>query len=187
VANGQVPVKYPTNLMPYVTYNGTYPNGGAAGAGGGAGSGNGAAAKGGGGGSGAFGGGVVHVNARFINRGSNSTVGVISCVGSTGGTGGASAGAGTGGGAGGGGGGGGYIYILYEYIYGNAITNGIQASGGNGGTGGTAGAGTAGGNGIGGAGGYIQTINHSTQSITFVDGTATIPVIQTGTSTQMNL
>lgn len=134
--------------------------------GGGAGGGDGTNAGGGGGGGGTQGGMIV-IHSRFINRGGNSSVGMIQAKGGAGGAGGTpSAGAG-GGGGGGSGAGGGFIYIVTEALLGSTIASGIDLSGGAGGAGGSGlSTGKGGAGGSGGNGGNCQIVVLSVPSFT---------------------
>jgi hypothetical protein len=151
----------PTIFQTFAVYNsGNLYQPVAAGAGGGGGAGGGDVTNAGGGGGG--GGGApasLQIFARFIQRGTNSTVGVIQNKGANGGNGGNSSAGVTGGGAGGGASGGGFVYIVAESLLGSVITNGIDVSGGTGGTGGNGFSTGKGGNGgNGGNGGGVQVL-----------------------------
>lgn len=146
--------------------------GGAGGAGGSSGAGDGVNNGRGGGGGGA-GGGVVAIYCQNLITSVSTPSGAITANGGNGGscTGIASGNAGAGGG--GGGGGGGYIYLAYLERTGPAITNLIQAHGGNGGNGGTgAGTGLGGNGGAGGNGGRIRIYNALTATSTATVGTS---------------
>jgi hypothetical protein len=101
----------------------------------------------------------ILIYARFIQRGSNSTAGIIQSKGANGGNGGNSSAGNTGGGGGGGASGGGFIYVVAESLLGSAIANAIDVSGGAGGAGGNGlGTGKGGNGGSGGNGGNVQVL-----------------------------
>ncbi len=155
---GQIALSTPTTafFMPAI---GVSICAGLVGGGGGGGGGDGTNYGGGGGSGGSFGG-TIALYARNIQRGSNTTVGVIQAKGGFGGAGYQAAGGNAAGGGGGGGGGGGFVYIITETLQGNAMTNGIDVSGGNGANGGVgAGTGKGGAGGTGGSSGSVQMIN----------------------------
>lgn len=138
--------------------------------GGGQGGGDGSNAGGGGGGP-SYGGEPIVIRARFIQRGTNATAGIVQSKGGNGGQGGNSAGGNAGGGAGGGAAPGGTVYIVTEALLGSAIANAIDVSGGNGGPGGNGtGAGIGGTGGTGGGTGCVY--EHVTGAGTY---TATAP------------
>jgi hypothetical protein len=127
--------------------------------GGGAGAGDGTN-LGGSGGSGPYTSAAIGIFARFIQRGSNLTAGIITAVGAAfGSSGGNAAGGNAGGGGGSSGAPGGFIYIIAEQLLGSTITNAIDVSGLAGGTGGNgAGTGKGGNGGSGGNGGNYQIV-----------------------------
>jgi hypothetical protein len=161
----------PTTLFQYYSYNAgdsgavpTFP--GQNGTGGAYGGGDGTNAGGGGGGGGG-GGSTVAIYARFIQRGTNSTAGIIQAKGTIGGAGGNGVAGTAGAGGGGGGGGGGFVYIVAEQLLGTAITNAIDVSGGAGGSGGNGVSTGKGGNGgTGGNGGNYQIVALNPASFT---------------------
>ena len=107
----------------------------------------------------------VALFSRFIQRGTNTTSGIIQSRGNTGGNGGNSLAGNTGGGGGGGGSGGGFVYIVTEALLGSTIPNAIDVSGGNGGSGGNGtGTGKGGNGGTGGNSGNVQMITLSASS-----------------------
>ncbi len=159
---------FPTPTLTFSLYYGTCNTtyAGFSGSSGGAGGGDGTNSGGGGGAAGP-GGGSICLYARFIQRGTNTTVGILSAKGSNGGNGGNAAGGNAGGGGGGGAAGGGFVYIVTEGLLGSTIVNGIDVSGGAGGTGGTgSGTGKGGAGGAGGNGGNYQIINLGAPSFT---------------------
>lgn len=123
--------------------------------------------KGGGGGGSATSGGMIWVAARFVNRGSSTTAGILQAKGGAGGAGGSPASGTAGGGGGGGSGGGGAMQIYYGYLLGSTITNALDCSSGTGGAGGNGISTGAGGNGGGGApGGKITAMSMVTGVVT---------------------
>ncbi len=144
----------------------TLTKGGLGGSGGGAGSGD-STNAGGGGGGGSSGGSSIAIDARFINRGTNSTAAIFQAKSLTGGAGAAGVGGTAGGGAGGASGGGGWVQITYGYLLGSTITGAIDVSSGAGGAGGNGASTGPGGNG-GGNGAYGATflVNATTGACT---------------------
>jgi hypothetical protein len=92
--------------------------------------------SGGGGGSPSYGGGMVAIWARNINRGAGTAVGAIQAKSGNGGNGGTPAVGNAGGGGGGGAGTGGTVFICCQALLGASAANAIDVSGGTGGTGG---------------------------------------------------
>lgn len=108
----------------------------------------------------------IFINAFFIQRGSNTNVGIIQSKGAKGGDGGSVAGN-AGGGGGAGGSSGGLIYITTAGLLGSTITSGLDVSGGAGGTGGNGtGTGKGGTGGMGGGSGAIGVLNLTTGTFT---------------------
>jgi len=170
-SNSSNPIKYASSIL-VLQRNTSQILAGVGGAGGGGGGGNGAAA-GTGGGSGGAGGGVAVIYAKNIITTGSTAAGAISSKGGNGGSSAAAVNANTGSGGGGGGGGGGYILLFYQTKTGGAVTNLIDASGGNGGNSGNAnGTGAAGNAGQGGDGGRIDLINTASNTGTHVVGSA---------------
>lgn len=133
--------------------------------------------NGGGGGGGAPPGGPVRIFARKINRGTNTTAGIIQSIGGTGGGGGSPTAGNAGGGGGAGGGSGGTVLINHAGLFGSAITGAIDVSGGNGGAGGNlhgTGAAANGGGGTSGAGGYAQLMDLRSGVVTAFSGSARV-------------
>ena len=131
----------------------------ALGAGGGGGGGGDSTNSGAIGGQGGSPGGMIVVFARTIQRGTNSTAGIIVSKGGSGGNGAVSTAGNTGGGGGGGGGAGGGVYIVTETLLGSTIANAIDVSGGGGGNGGAGhGTGSSGNGAPGGNGGGVQVV-----------------------------
>lgn len=151
----------------------TPPANGVHGASGGGGGGDGTNSGGGGGGSPCTTG-VVWMSARFINRGTNTTAGIVQAKGANGGNGGTPTAGNCGGGGAGSGGGGGFILVYYGLLTGSSITGALDASSGAGGTGGTgSGTGAAGTGGTSGPGGYIATVNLTTGAVVETIGAVT--------------
>lgn len=151
---------------------------GSQGGSGGGGGGDGTVAGGGGGGSGAPGG-PARINARKINRGTNTTAGIIQSIGGVGGAGGTPTTGSAGGGGGGAGASGGTVLIYHAGLFGSPITGAIDVSGGNGGAGGsfhTTGTGTPanGGGANSGPGGYAQLFDTRTGVVTPFLGSARV-------------
>ncbi len=161
-ASIQIPLNTPTTAF-FPPGIGTSIAAGLIGGGGGGGGGDGTNAGGGGGGAGSFGG-MIALYVRSISRGTNANASIIQAKGGNGANGGNAAG-GNAAGGGGGGGGGGVIYIITETLFGSAIANCLDASGGAGGAGGSgSGTGKGGVGGVGGSSGSVQIINLLTPS-----------------------
>ncbi|MFN7609448.1 MAG: hypothetical protein ACK5QX_00710 [bacterium] len=145
--------------------------GGGPGVGGSGGGGDGTAA--GGGGSGGNGGGIIVIMAKYINRGSNANANIVQVPGGNGGNGFSQTAGNRGGGGGAGGGGGGWIFIAYNFLLGNTITNALSSQGGAGGNGGNGfGTGVGGNGGNGGFGGRITLFDIENESTTESVGVA---------------
>lgn len=148
---------------------------------GGSGGGDATNAGGGGGGSGS-GGGFVRIRARFIQRGTNTTAGIITATGARGGNGASRPSGNAGGGGSGSGTPGGAVLILTQSLLGTQIPNAIDVSGGNSGTPGTgAGTGLGGNSGAGGGNGTILLMVLATSTTTFAASGNSIPGNTTST------
>jgi hypothetical protein len=134
-----------------------------------------AAQPGGGGGGSGAGAYAVVIFARVIKIGPATPAGVILSRGFNGGNGGNGSAAGalaTGGGAGAGGSGGGFIWIVYDWLIGDALNDQLSAPGGNGGAGGNGANGGGGGaGGTGGNGGQVLVDRLISQQRTRTTGT----------------
>jgi hypothetical protein len=170
-SNATLPVKY---AAPSIIFqrNTSQMLAGVGGAGGGGGGGTGALA-GTGGGSGGGGGGFTVLFVKKLTTGASTVASAITSKGGKGGNSAASTNANSGSGGGGGGGGGGYIFFVYAQRSGSAVTNLIDASGGNGGNSGNGnGTGNAGNAGQGGDGGRIDIVNLTDMTNVHVVGSA---------------
>lgn len=137
-----------------------------------------------GGGSGGAPGNGMAIYARRIQRGTNTTAGIIQSRGGVGGAGGTPTAGNRGGGGGGSGGGGGLVYICCNELLGSSIPNAIDVTGGNGGLGGNGfGTGRGGQGGGSGGGGRIVVFNLLTGTTTKVDPVSGLTGATTATIT----